>query len=99
MNNYCLHAQIASISVEEHNQESKAVWDSYYAGKPIRPPVMLRTAMQFFIFNEHLNPGERVTFERYSLDANIMLDFQLRAAAWRSRSLPQYCDDLAGSPE
>jgi hypothetical protein len=99
MNNHDLHAQIASISFEEHNHESKAVWDSYYAGNPIRPPVVLGTATQYFIFNEYLNPGGAVTFETYSLDANMMLNFQLQAAAWRAQYIAPYCDDPVGLPE
>jgi len=45
-------------SIQEHNQEAKAIWDAFHAGQPIRPPVQLGTATQFFIFNDDLNPGE-----------------------------------------
>ena len=90
---------ITKISIKEHNQEAKAVWDSFFVGEPIRPPVTLGTATQYFIFNEHLNPDKRVTFENYSLDAKMMLDFQLQAAAWRAEYIAPYCDDPIGIPD
>jgi len=61
--------------INDHNQEAQAVWDAFCDGNPIRPPVMLGTATQFFIFNDALNPGEVVTFEKYCTDAAIMLDY------------------------
>jgi hypothetical protein len=85
--------------VQEHNQEAQAVWEAFHAGEPIRPPVALGTNTQYFIVNEHLNPGMQVTFENYSTDARIMLDFQLRSAAWRAAYIAPYCDDPIGVPE
>lgn len=86
------------LSAQEHNTEARAVWEAFHAGRPIRPPVVLGTSMQFSIFNDDLNPGEAVTFEAYSTDADIMLDFQLRAAAWRSEHIAPYCDDPISMP-
>jgi hypothetical protein len=83
---------------EEHNAEAYAVWDAFGARRPIRPPVVLGTATQFFIFNEELNPGEAITFEQYCTDAGTMLDFQLSAAKWRSERIAPYCDDPVGMP-
>ena len=54
--------------------------------------------MQFFIFDQELNPGEAVSFEQYCCDADTMLDFQLRAAKWRSEHVAPYCDDPIGMP-
>ena len=94
---------IASITdtafIEEHNQEAQAVWDAFNAGQPTRPPVMIGTGTQFFIFNDDLNPGETVTFEDYCTDAKTMLDFQLRSAVWRAEHIAPYCDDPMGTPE
>lgn len=84
--------------VEAHNAEAKAAWDAFDARSPIRPPVALGTATQFFIFNEELNPGHAVTFEHYCTDADTMLDFQLRAARWRAERIAPYCDDPVGMP-
>jgi hypothetical protein len=84
--------------IEQHNAEAKAVWEAFNAGRPIRPPVALGAATQFFIFNEELNPGEAVTFERYCTDADTMLDFQLRAAKWRAENIAPFCDDPIGIP-
>ncbi len=82
----------------DHNAEAQAVWDAFHAGKPIRPPVALATATQFFIYNDDLNPGAAVDWERYCTDADTMLDFQLRAAAWRAEHIAPYCDDPIGMP-
>lgn len=73
--------------IEEHNQEARTVWDSFHVGQPIRPPVMLGTGTQFFIFNDDLNPGESVSFETYCTDAKTMRDFQLRSATWRAEHI------------
>ncbi len=85
--------------IEEHNQEAQAVWDAFNVGQPTRPPVMIGTGTQFFIFNDDLNPGEVVTFEDYCTDAKTMLDFQLRSAVWRTEHIAPYCDDPVGRPE
>ncbi len=83
---------------EQHNAEAKAVWEAFDARRPTRPPVVLGTATQFFIFNDDLNPGGQITFERYCTDADTMLDFQLRAARWRSEHIAPFCDDPVGLP-
>ncbi len=83
---------------DEHNTEAQAVWDAFNAGRPIRPPVALGTATQFFIYNDAVNPGAAVDWERYCTDADIMLDFQLRAAVWRAEHIAPYCDDPIGMP-
>ena len=85
-------------SIAEHNAEAKSVWDAFNAGKSIRPPVALGTATQFFIFNDDLNPGGAVDWERYCTDADTMLDFQLRVAVWRAEHIAPCCDDPIGMP-
>ncbi|MCX7706396.1 MAG: hypothetical protein N2204_00110, partial [Anaerolineae bacterium] len=84
--------------IEAHNAEAAAVWDAFHAGRPIRPPVALGTTTQFFIYNDEVNPGASVNWERYCTDADTMLDFQLRAAAWRAEHIAPYCDDPIGMP-
>lgn len=85
--------------VEEHNAEASAVWAAFHAGAPVRPPVFLGTNARFFLLNEELNPRGRVSFEAYTTDAHVTLDFQLRAAAWRALRLAPYCDDPVGLPD
>jgi len=84
---------------QEHNEEAQQVWDAFNTGLPIRPPVHLGTMMQYFLFNDDLNPGERVSFEAYSTDAETMLTFQLRSQVWRGEKIAPYCDDQIGVPE
>ncbi len=87
------------ISAADHNAEAQAVWAAFHAGRPIRPPVILGTNTQYFILNDDLNPGEAVTFEAYSTQAQTMLDFQLRIAVWRIEHVAPYCDDPMELPE
>jgi hypothetical protein len=84
--------------IQEHNAEARKIWDAFDVGTPIRPPVALGTGTQFFIYNDDLNPGGAVDWERYCTDADTMLDFQLRAAAWRAEHIAPYCDDPIGMP-
>ena len=86
-------------SLQEHSAEARAVWDAFRSGQPVRPPVALGTNTRFFVFNEDLNPEEAVSFERYSTDAQVMLEFQLRSQAWRAEHIAPYCDDPMGLPE
>jgi hypothetical protein len=81
-----------------HNEEAQAVWAVYRAGHPSRVPVTLCTDTRFFVFNDELNPGERMSFRDYSEDPLTMMDFQLRAAEWRAYHIAPYCDDPAGLP-
>ncbi len=85
--------------VMDHNQEGRAVWDAFYAGKPIRSPVALGTNTQFFIFNHDLNPHGDITFEDYMSKARTMLDFSLKASVWRAYHIAPYCDDPIGLPD
>ncbi len=82
-----------------HNEEAKDVWDAYNAGHPARVPVAIGTSTRYFLFHEGVNPGARISFEAYSEDADIMLEFLLKAAAWRSTHVALYCDDQAGLPD
>ena len=82
-----------------HNEEAQAVWAAYRAARPLRVPVTLCADTRFFILNDELNPGERVSFQEYSEDPLVMMDFQLRAAEWRAQHIAPHCDDPAGLPE
>lgn len=76
------------------------MWAAYQAGQPIRVPVLMDTDTRFFILeNEDLNPHEKITFADYSEDALLMMDRQLRAAAWRAHHIAPHCDEQAGLPD
>jgi hypothetical protein len=94
-----LGSEIAAKDIAVHNREAQAVWDAFHAGRPLRPPVFLGTATQYFVLNDDLNPGRAVTFESYTTDARQMLEFQLRAAVWRAEHIAPYCDDPMGLPD
>ena len=67
--------------IEKHNHEAQEVWEAFNKGNPIRPPVVLGTNTQFFIFNDLLNPDEKIDFETYTNNAKTMLDFSLKASS------------------
>jgi hypothetical protein len=90
---------MATPDFTSHNEEAQAVWAAYRAGRPLRVPVTLCADTRFFILNDELNPGERVSFQEYSEDPLLMMDFQLRAAEWRAQHIAPLCDDPAGLPE
>jgi hypothetical protein len=83
----------------QHNEEVRAVWQAYRAGRPTRAPVIADADTRFFVLHDELNPGERMSFEEYSEDAITMMGFQLRAAEWRVLNLNPRCDYEAGLPE
>lgn len=90
---------MGTTDFQAHNEEAQAVWAAYRAGKPTRVPVTLWADARFFMLNEEINPGERVSFHDYSEDPLVMMDFQLRAAEWRALHIAPHCDDQAGLPE
>jgi hypothetical protein len=83
----------------QHNEEAKAVWEAYLAGHPMRVPVILGTSARYYLYDEAINPGGKITFQDYSEDALVMMDVQLRAAEERAYTVALCCDDQAGPPE
>jgi hypothetical protein len=86
-------------SIADRNAEAAEVWAAFNVGSPIRPPVYLGTATQFFILNEDLNPGLGLTFERFTKDGRQMLEFRLRAAVWRGEHITPFWDGPIGVSE
>lgn len=84
--------------VKDHNTEAAEVWSAFKTRKPSRPPVFLGTSLQYFIHHDELNPAGKLDYEVYSTQAGVMLDFQLRTAAWRAEHIAPYCDDPVGLP-
>jgi len=90
---------MSTTEFARHNEEAQAVWAAYRAGHPTRVPVTLCTDTRFFVLNDEFNPGEKMSFQNYSEDPLVMMDFQLRAAEWRAFHVAPHCDDPAGLPE
>lgn len=89
----------AALDFTEHNEEARAVWAAYRAGQPTRVPVTLWADARFYLLDDAFNPGEAITFQKYSQDADVMIDVQLRSAAWRAEHIAPCCDDVAGLPD
>jgi uroporphyrinogen-III decarboxylase len=87
------------LDFTRHNEESKAVWDAYRAGNPIRVPVTLWSDARYFLLDPAFNPGNRITFQDFLQNADIMMDVQLSGAQHRAFTVALFCDDQAGPPD
>jgi len=85
--------------INDHNQEAKEVWNAFYQGNPIRPPMAIGTNTQFFIFNHLLNPGGKVSFYDYLMNTETMMEFNLKSILWRIENIAQFCDDPIELPD
>ena len=88
-----------TLDFTQHNEESKAVWEAYHAGDPIRVPVTLWSDARYFLLDPSFNPNNRITFQDFIEDPEVMMDVQLRGQHWRAHTVALYCDDQAGPPE
>lgn len=79
-----------------HNKEARAVWDSFYAGAPIRMPVMLGLNPRYYLLDPALNK-DNISFRRYTEDAITMAKVQLAFNEYRCQNL--YADDQMGLPD
>jgi hypothetical protein len=91
--------ELSPTFIKDHNQEAKEVWDSFNAGRPIRPPVKLGTTAQYFIFNNNLNPNTEITFKEFMTDPKVMFEFSLRSIVWRAFHIAPFCDDPIDLPD
>lgn len=60
---------------KEHNREVREVWDRFWAGEPIRMPVIIGVSDRFFVMNRDTNPAG-ISFREYSEDPRVMFDLQ-----------------------
>lgn len=61
---------------KKHNQEVKQVWDTYYAGKPYRIPMVIGINPRYMLLDSRLNP-QGITFQQYFEDPETMFRIQL----------------------
>lgn len=75
-----------NFDFSKHNEEVKAVWDSFYAGDPIRVPMTIGANPRVLLCNPNYNP-RGISFEDYWNDPDIMLETQLEFAYYRDHFL------------
>lgn len=80
----------------EHNREVSEVWARFWAGDPIRMPVIVGVSDRYFVLNPETNPGG-VSFREYSEDPRLMFEMQARFAHYRRTRIPGDCE--MGTPE
>ncbi|MFH1074837.1 MAG: uroporphyrinogen decarboxylase family protein, partial [Candidatus Firestonebacteria bacterium] len=84
------------VDLLRHNEEVKIVWDAFYAGKPVRVPMIIGCNIRMILLDPKLNM-KKITFKEYSEDPDIMLKEQMGFRKWYSLNVPQ--DARMGVPE
>jgi uroporphyrinogen-III decarboxylase len=83
---------------EPTNEEKKAVWDAYRAGKPTRVPLTWGCNPRIILQNPSLNP-EGYTFHQYFNEPRATLVIQSRFQEYMATTLNRTCDSNVGLPE
>ncbi|OGF48676.1 MAG: hypothetical protein A2044_08055 [Candidatus Firestonebacteria bacterium GWA2_43_8] len=84
------------IDYLKHNEEVKQVWDAFYAGKPVRVPMVIGCNVRMILLDPVLNPS-KTTFKEYTENPDVMLAKQMEFKRWYSLNVPQ--DAKMGVPE
>jgi uroporphyrinogen-III decarboxylase len=84
------------IDIKKHNAEVKRVWEAFYAGKPIRVPMIIGCNVRMILLDPELN-RKNISFKEYTENPEVMLLSQLEFIKWYRTSVPQDAD--MGIPE
>lgn len=84
------------IDFEKHNEEVKEIWKRFHEGNPVRVPMILGVSTRYYMFTPSLNP-DKITFEKYTENPDLMFDFQLKQQHWLRHNLIQ--DAEMGMPK
>ncbi len=80
------------------NDEKRAVWDAYHAGRPTRVPVQFGVNTRVVVLDPEWNPGG-VSYRDCFTDARAAVDVQLRFLEYTTEHLNRHCDSPVGPPE
>ena len=80
------------------DQEKKAVWAAYRAGKPTRVPLMWGVNPRIILLDPALNP-EGHTFRQYFTEPRVTLIVQSRFQEYVATTLNRTCDSPTTLPE
>lgn len=84
------------IDIKKHNAEVKRVWEAFYAGKPIRVPMIIGCNVRMILLDPELN-RKNISFKEYTENPEVMLLSQLEFNKWYRTYVPQ--DAEMGIPE
>jgi hypothetical protein len=84
------------IDYARHNEEVRAVMDSYNARRPIRVPLIVQGSITNYFFNPELNTSG-LSFERFFKDPDVQIRAQLAHQYWLRHHV--VCDLEMGLPE
>ncbi|HEY3269193.1 MAG TPA: uroporphyrinogen decarboxylase family protein [Armatimonadota bacterium] len=90
--------RLADLDFAAHNEDAKAAWAAFRAGRPTRTPVIVGTTTRFFMEHPDANPGG-LTFRAYTEDPDAMFDAQLRFQRWRGFNILQDAELGLGLPD
>jgi len=67
------------MNYREHNREQEAVWKAFWAGNPIRVPVLAGVSSNWAIQDKRFNTRQ-LSFQEYTEDPRLMFDVQVAFA-------------------
>lgn len=76
------------IDFQKHNEEAKAILDSYSKGRPLRVPVKFSMNSRMIILNPEFNK-KKITFRDYFESPEVMMDTQLEFQYWLRHEILQ----------
>lgn len=74
------------IDYARHNEEVRAVMESFHAGKPIRVPMLLAGSITNYFHNPELNT-KGYTFDQFFTDPQIQIEAELEYDYWKRHHL------------
>lgn len=84
------------IDYERHNEEVRAVWAAYRAGKPTRVPVVISGSITNYFANPELNT-RGYTYEQFFTDPMVQITAQLEYQYYQRHNW--VCDREMGLPD
>lgn len=84
------------INFAEHNNEVREIWRTFWAGNPIKIPVIAGTSDRFFVQNPNTNP-RGISFREYTENPDVM--FEMQANFDRYKRFHVLGDHMMGYPE
>ena len=84
------------IDFKRHNSEARDIWKAFWAGDPIKMPMIAGVSDRFFVQNTNTNPGD-VSFREYTENPDVM--FEMQANFNRYKRFNIIGDHMMGYPE
>lgn len=80
--------RLADFDFDAHNAEVRQMSAADAAGRPYRVPIIVGVSLRYFMSEESANP-ERIDYEEFMEDPDVMFDACLRFQRWRQFNVLQ----------